>query len=94
MDHAIYCGGRQFVIGEHVGPAADANVGRDDGGALLMAGRHQLEHEVGDDVAASAIADRVCHHCTLIKITSRSYRLKDLPAEKRKEGWPKTAKVR
>jgi len=40
----------------------------------------------GDDVAASAIADRVCHHCTLIKITGRSYRLKDLPADKRKDG--------
>ena len=39
----------------------------------------------GDDVAASAIADRVCHHCTLVKITGRSYRLKDLPADKRKE---------
>ena len=39
----------------------------------------------GDDVAASAIADRVCHHCTLIKITGRSYRLKDLPADKRRE---------
>jgi DNA replication protein DnaC len=38
----------------------------------------------GDDVAASAIADRVCHHCTLIKITGRSYRLKDLPADKRR----------
>lgn len=40
----------------------------------------------GDDVAASAIADRVCHHCTLIKITGRSYRLKDLPADKRRDG--------
>jgi DNA replication protein DnaC len=40
----------------------------------------------GDEVAASAIADRVCHHCTLIKITGRSYRLKDLPADKRREG--------
>ena len=41
----------------------------------------------GDEVAASAIADRVCHHCHLIKITGRSYRLKDLPAEnRRKEG--------
>ena len=39
----------------------------------------------GDDVAASAIADRVCHHCTLVKITGRSYRLKDLPADKRKD---------
>lgn len=39
----------------------------------------------GDDVAASAIADRVCHHCTLLKITGRSYRLKDLPADKRRE---------
>lgn len=39
----------------------------------------------GDEVAASAIADRVCHHCTMLKITGRSYRLKDLPAEKRKE---------
>ena len=40
----------------------------------------------GDEVTAGAIADRVCHHCTLIKITGRSYRLKDLPADKRKEG--------
>ena len=39
----------------------------------------------GDDVAASAIADRVCHHCTPVKITGRPYRLKDLPAERRKE---------
>ena len=39
----------------------------------------------GDDVAASAIADRVCHHCTLVKITGRSYRLKDLPADKRRD---------
>ena len=41
----------------------------------------------GDDVAASAIADRVCHHCHLVRITGRSYRLKDLPADnKRREG--------
>ena len=40
----------------------------------------------GDEVTASAIADRVCHHCHMIKITGRSYRLKDLPVEKRKEG--------
>lgn len=41
----------------------------------------------GDEVAASAMADRVCHHCHMIKITGRSYRLKDLPAEtRRKEG--------
>lgn len=39
----------------------------------------------GDEVAASAIADRVCRHCSMIKITERSYRLKDLPAEKRRE---------
>lgn len=36
---------------------------------------------LGDEVAASAIADRVCHHCHVIKITGRSYRLKDLPAD-------------
>lgn len=35
----------------------------------------------GDDVVASAIADRVCHHCHLVKITGRSYRLKDLPRD-------------
>ena len=39
----------------------------------------------GDEVAASAIADRVCHHCSLIKITGRSYRLKDLPADRKRE---------
>lgn len=39
----------------------------------------------GNEVTAGAIADRVCHHCTLLKITGRSYRLKDLPVEKRRE---------
>ena len=38
----------------------------------------------GDEASASAIADRVCHHCHLIKITGRSYRLKGLPVEKRR----------
>ena len=35
----------------------------------------------GDAVTAAAIADRVCHHCTMLKITGRSYRMKDLLAE-------------
>ncbi len=34
----------------------------------------------GNAVSASAIADRLCHHCHLIHITGRSYRIKDLPA--------------
>lgn len=34
----------------------------------------------GNAVTASAIADRLCHHCHLIRITGRSYRTKDLPA--------------
>lgn len=33
----------------------------------------------GNDVAASAIAEKVYHHCHLVKITDRSYRLKELP---------------
>ncbi|MBR3384216.1 MAG: IS21-like element helper ATPase IstB, partial [Atopobiaceae bacterium] len=32
----------------------------------------------GDPVTASAIADRVCHHCHVIRITGRSYRMKDI----------------
>lgn len=32
----------------------------------------------GDGVTASAIADRLCHRCTILRITGRSYRLKDL----------------
>lgn len=32
----------------------------------------------GDPVATSAIADRLCHHCHVIRITGRSYRTKDL----------------
>ena len=39
----------------------------------------------GDEVAASAIADRVCHHCHMVRITGRSYRLKDVPTERRRE---------
>ena len=35
----------------------------------------------GDPVTASAIADRVCHHCHVIRITGRSYRMKDLLPE-------------
>ena len=34
----------------------------------------------GDNVTASAIADRLCHHCTVMRITGRSYRLRDLAA--------------
>ncbi|MEF2581767.1 MAG: ATP-binding protein, partial [Collinsella aerofaciens] len=32
----------------------------------------------GSNVTASAVADRLCHHCAMIKITGRSYRLKDV----------------
>ena len=31
----------------------------------------------GSNVTASATADRLCHHCALMRITGRSYRLKD-----------------
>lgn len=37
----------------------------------------------GDEVAASAIADRICHHCHIVRITGRSYRLKDVPVERK-----------
>ena len=37
----------------------------------------------GDEVAASAIADRICHHCHMVRITGRSYRLKDVPVERK-----------
>ena len=39
----------------------------------------------GDEVAASAIADRICHHCHIVRITGRSYRLKDVPVERKEE---------
>ena len=42
----------------------------------------------GDAVTAAAIADRVCHHCTMLKITGRSYRMKDLLAEAADETLP------
>ena len=32
----------------------------------------------GSNVTASTIADRLCHHCAPIKITGRSYRLKNV----------------
>ena len=32
----------------------------------------------GSNVTASAVADRLCHHCAMIKITGRSFRLKDV----------------
>lgn len=39
----------------------------------------------GDEVAASAIADRICHHCHIVRITGRSYGLKDVPVERKEE---------
>ena len=33
---------------------------------------------LGSNVTASAVADRLCHHCAMIKMTGRSYRLKDV----------------
>lgn len=35
----------------------------------------------GDPAAAAAIADRLCHHCTVIRATGRSHGTKDMPAE-------------
>ena len=35
----------------------------------------------GDGVTAAAIADRLCHHGPIVKITGRSYRLKDIAAD-------------
>ena len=40
----------------------------------------------GDAVTASAIADRLVHHCTLLKITGPSYRMKDLPRDTKRIG--------
>lgn len=37
----------------------------------------------GDPVVASAIADRLCHHCHVLRITGRSYRTKDLAPQDR-----------
>ena len=38
----------------------------------------------GDGVTASAIADRLCHHSTIVRITGRSYRLKDIAMDDEK----------
>lgn len=38
----------------------------------------------GDGVTASAIADRLCHHATIVRITGRSYRLKDIAMDDEK----------
>lgn len=38
----------------------------------------RLDDVFGSNITASAIADRLCHHCALIRITGRSYRLKDV----------------
>ena len=36
----------------------------------------------GDPVVASAIADRLCHHCTVLKITGGPTRTKDLAPDR------------
>ncbi len=38
---------------------------------------------LGDEVTASAITDRACHHCHPIRITGRSYRPKDPPTDRK-----------
>ena len=45
---------------------------------------------LGDQVMASAVLDRILHHCTVVNIKGESYRLKDrrknvLPTERRGE---------
>jgi len=42
----------------------------------------------GDGVTASAIADRLCHHCEIVRITGRSYRLKDVRLDEQPERAP------
>ena len=37
----------------------------------------------GDEAAASAIADRICHRCHMVRITGKSYRLKGVPVERK-----------
>lgn len=39
----------------------------------------------GDPVVASAIADRLCHHCHVLRITGRSYRTRGLMPSERGE---------
>lgn len=48
-------GARGDVVAEHLGPAAYAHVGRDDGGALLVARAHELEQQVGAALAAEIL---------------------------------------
>lgn len=38
---------------------------------------------LGDEVAASVIADRICHRCHMVRITGKSYRLKGVPVERK-----------
>ena len=45
--HPVGDGARGDLVPEHVSPAADAHVGGDDGGPLLIAHADQLEQEVG-----------------------------------------------
>ena len=49
---------------------------------------------LGDEATAGAIADGACHRCAPTKTTGRPHRLEGLPADKRREGQSKTAKVR
>ena len=37
----------------------------------------------GDAVVASAMADRICHHCHVMRVTGRSHGTKDLLPEER-----------
>lgn len=56
---------RRYVLGRSTIVTTNAPVGR-------------WGDVFGSNVTAGAIADRLCHRCALVKITGRSYRLKDV----------------
>jgi DNA replication protein DnaC len=55
---------------------------RSERGSVLLTSNKafsEWDSVFGDDVLASAVLDRLLHHCEVISINGPSYRLKDRP---------------
>lgn len=56
---AVGYGTRGHLVPENLGPAPYADVGRDDGRALLVSGAHQLEQQIGTGLVDVEVAQLV-----------------------------------
>ena len=70
--HPVRYGARRHVVAEHLPPAADPDVGGDDGGPLLVARRDQLEEQVGAALPDVEVPELVDHQQLRVRVVLES----------------------